>query len=77
MSSRKIEDLYEPLGEILKQALIIADSKNLPIIITCTLRTPKEQNALYAQGRKDIIEVNKLRRNSYSSSDILGLKLLS
>lgn len=33
-------------------------------IITCTLRTLEEQNALYAQGRLPLAEINKLRKKA-------------
>lgn len=37
-------------------------SKGLNFILTCTARTVDEQIALYAQGRKIVTEVNKLRQ---------------
>jgi len=63
MASRKLNDLYEPLSKVIKTALIIANARNLPITITCTLRTPSEQAALYAQGRRKLSLVNSLRKS--------------
>lgn len=62
MASRKLEDLYSPLREVIEKAILEASQKQLPILITCTLRDPKEQEALYAQGRQSLTYVNKLRK---------------
>jgi peptidoglycan L-alanyl-D-glutamate endopeptidase CwlK len=61
MASRKLEDLYEPLRAVLEDALEEAKEKGLDILVTCTHRSPKEQEALYAQGREGILSVNKKR----------------
>jgi len=61
MASRKLDDLYSPLENVIKEALLIAKKRNLPILITCTQRSPEEQKALYAQGRESLTLVNHLR----------------
>ncbi len=61
MASRDLDELYSPLKKVIERALKIASDRNLPITITCTLRTPDEQQALYAQGRQDVIITNSLR----------------
>jgi len=38
-----------------------ADEKDLSVVITCTQRSPEEQEALYAQGRENLLVVNKKR----------------
>ena len=62
MASRKLEELYEPLRNVIEKALEIADKQNLPITVTCTKRTQAEQEALYAQGREALIIVNAKRK---------------
>ena len=61
MASRKLEDLYEPLRLVLEEALEEAKEKGLKVLVTCTLRSPEEQQALYAQGRESVSKVNKKR----------------
>ncbi len=61
MASRKLEDLYEPLRVVLEESLKEADEKGLDVVVTCTQRSSEEQEALYAQGREDLLVVNKKR----------------
>jgi len=48
---RGIENLHPELQEIAKKFLLECEKANLPVLITETLRTKSEQNALYAKGR--------------------------
>ena len=64
MASRDINDLYKPLKLVLEEALKIAKKRGLPVVIISTLRTPEEQEALYAQGRKPLMVVNALRKKA-------------
>lgn len=61
MASRKIEDLTLSMQK--KFALFKAkmDAAKITFIVTCTARTVKEQQALYAQGRQTLDEINVLR----------------
>lgn len=45
----------------LEELETLAEQNDLHFIVTQTLRSPEEQEAYYAQGRKDLPEVNKLR----------------
>jgi len=69
MASRKLEDLYTPFRNVIEKALKIADAQNLPITITCTKRSMGEQEALYAQGREELVFVNA-KRKKVGLSDI-------
>lgn len=51
MPSRKIEDLHPDLQVITREFLRRCEAAGLDILITCTWRSPAEQDALYAQGR--------------------------
>lgn len=62
MSSRKLEDLVPELENKARVWLIKCEEAGLKVIITCTARSFQEQMALYAQGRQDIDEVNRLRQ---------------
>lgn len=64
---RDIEKCYP----VLKEAWIYAKgvwskvNANKPqVILTCTLRSWEEQEALYAQGRFPLMEINRLRRKA-------------
>jgi hypothetical protein len=48
----------------IKAFMIATLSAGIPVMITCTARTVKEQCALYAQGREPIFDVNELRAMS-------------
>jgi peptidoglycan LD-endopeptidase CwlK len=62
MPSRLIRDMDERLQ--LKFVIFSAKmaEADLPFILTCTLRTQLEQDALFAQGRKSLSYVNGLRK---------------
>jgi hypothetical protein len=62
MSSRELKHVYKPLRDVIKKALDEADARGLPVIITCTKRDSKEQEALYAQGRESLVKVNSMRK---------------
>ena len=61
MASRKLEDLTPELHFKALAHQIKCKESGIDILFTCTARSFQEQMALYAQGRQDIIEVNKLR----------------
>jgi peptidoglycan L-alanyl-D-glutamate endopeptidase CwlK len=62
MASRKIEDLTIPLQFLYKEFNIRMAKAGIPFVVTCTARTVKEQQALYAQGRDTLKNVNALRK---------------
>ncbi len=62
MASRKIEDLTPQMQLLYAKFKEKMDAAKITFIVTCTARTVKEQQALYAQGRQPIREVNILRR---------------
>jgi len=51
MSSRKIEDLHYTLQKIACDLITNLKREGIDIIITCTWRSPTEQQILYNQGR--------------------------
>lgn len=57
-----IEDMHPWLHDAYQMWKAKMDAAGIPFTITCVLRTPAEQEALYAQGRQPIEEVNRLRR---------------
>jgi peptidoglycan L-alanyl-D-glutamate endopeptidase CwlK len=61
MASRKIEDLIPKMQSFYLQFKAKMDAAKIPFVVTCTARTVKEQQALYAQGRNTLMEVNILR----------------
>lgn len=61
MASRNIQDCTPSLQRKIKAFTIAMFSAGIPFIITCTARMVDEQVALYAQGRKGLNDVNKLR----------------
>jgi peptidoglycan L-alanyl-D-glutamate endopeptidase CwlK len=61
MASRDIKDCTPSLQAKIKAFMIIALSRGIPAMITCTARTVKEHVALYAQGRELLFDTNELR----------------
>jgi len=51
MASRLIMDLHDSLQPLAHEFLTQCALAGIDIIITCTFRSPAEQDALYAQGR--------------------------
>lgn len=51
MASRLLSDLHPKLEPLARLFLEICKSKGIDILITCTYRSGREQDALYAQGR--------------------------
>lgn len=51
MSSRKIEDLHWSLQKLACDHMTKLKREGIEIIITCTFRSPIEQDMLYRQGR--------------------------
>lgn len=60
--SRLLTDLSDKCYNLFVLFKAKMDVENIPFVVTCTSRTFQEQMALYAQGRKSIIEVNILRK---------------
>ena len=61
--NRDLNYVYKPLKEIIEKALEVAKNRGLGAIITSVWRSSSEQDALYAQGRKSLTEVNTARSN--------------
>lgn len=51
MASRSLNDLHPALKPLAEEFLKNCSSDGLDILITCTFRSPQEQNSLYEQGR--------------------------
>ncbi len=62
MFSRKIEDLTPKVQKAYEKFAKKAEAAGIQHMITCTLRTPTEQRALFAQGRRSLQVVNNLRK---------------
>jgi peptidoglycan L-alanyl-D-glutamate endopeptidase CwlK len=62
MPSRKIEDLTPKMQLFFSQFKAKMEAAKIPFIVTCTARSVKEQQALYAQGRETLEDVNVLRK---------------
>ncbi|MDA8155911.1 MAG: M15 family metallopeptidase [Actinomycetota bacterium] len=59
--SRDPNELVEPVRQRLETLRADAAREGIDFIITYTMRTDAEQHALFAQGRKGLNEVNRLR----------------
>lgn len=60
-----LDDMHPVLLERYTAFKAIADQiAHVPYALNCVLRTPAEQRALYAQGRKPLAEVNALRKEA-------------
>lgn len=57
-----ISDMHPKLQELFKEFSAKMAEAGGPFALTCVLRTKAEQEAYYAQGRKTLVEVNKLRQ---------------
>jgi len=64
MGTRNIDDLVPEAAAAFRIAQADQDFKNKPFQIICVLRTQVEQQALYAQGRKNLDQVNALRKSA-------------
>lgn len=51
MASRDIKDLVPELQKLCEQFLYQCHSEGMDVFLTCTYRSPEEQDELYAQGR--------------------------
>lgn len=49
--SRDLNELHPVVKAAAESALAECKAQGLDVLVTCTYRTPDEQNALYAQGR--------------------------
>lgn len=61
MASRKISDLTPNMQTLYLRFATAMREKGLFFTVTCTARTYAEQEALFAQGRKCLADVNALR----------------
>lgn len=59
--STKLEDLKPAVMVAALKALHELKAEGVQVVVTYTFRTLEEQAALYAQGRKSLAEVNRLR----------------
>jgi len=86
--SRRIEDLDKRMIPKAKNFIEGLKNANIPFVVTSTLRTMAEQEALYAQGRVPLEKVNELRKkaklyllsereNSYTVTNCDGVKVKS
>jgi peptidoglycan L-alanyl-D-glutamate endopeptidase CwlK len=60
----KIENLNPEVAEKAKLLIEKCKDQDIDIVITSTLRTKDEQEALYAQGRSSLFNVNELRKKA-------------
>jgi hypothetical protein len=60
--SNKIEDLNPEVADKAKLLIEKCKEHDIEIVITSTLRIKEEQEALYAQGRTNLFNVNELRK---------------
>jgi len=51
VASRRLSDLTRPCHEAANRFLLACEAAGIDVLITCTLRLPAEQAALYARGR--------------------------
>ena len=72
--SKKLEDLKPMVMVAALKALAELKSAGVQAVVTYTFRTTEEQQALYAQGRKPLAEVNALREKAglYQIKEYLG-----
>jgi len=61
MASRDLKDCTPSLQLKAKAFFSAVLRAGIPVVLTCTARTVKEQRALYAQGRELLFDVNELR----------------
>ena len=83
--SRKLEDLLPPVAAAAARAIADLNARNIPVVVTSTLRTQDEQAALYAQNRESLEAVNAKRakagmyrlvesENKYTVTNADGIK---
>ncbi len=61
---RNVNDLLPCVREKLNELQAEAMERGIEFIVTCTFRTAAEQRALFAQGRRTLQGVNRLRLNA-------------
>ena len=60
-----LDDMHVVLRERYEAFKLAADQlADVPYQVNCILRYPNEQRALYAQGRRPLAEVNRLRKDA-------------
>jgi peptidoglycan L-alanyl-D-glutamate endopeptidase CwlK len=62
VASRDLADLHPVLRVLAQQHIDICAASGVRLLIYCTWRSPDEQAALYAQGRRPLHAVNALRK---------------
>lgn len=58
----RVEDMHPHLHDAYQFWKAKMDAAGIPFVLTCVGRTTSEQEALYAQGRKSLKEVNQMRK---------------
>ncbi len=64
--SRKLEDLHPTVHTVVEGLLKMCQDTGIPILITCTFRSPEEQDELYTQGRTKPGKIVTNARGGYS-----------
>lgn len=64
MASRRLTDLCRAAYKKAELLVCELDKLEFQYVVACTLRYPKEQAALYAQGRNELSLVNAMRKQS-------------
>lgn len=77
MASRKVEDLVPPLQILFREFRAIADFSGVQFLVTCTYRSQKEQDELYAQGRtKPGKKVTWTRNSRHTKGEAFDIAVL-
>ena len=61
---RDVEQLKPEIREKAKKLLYLCNREGIRVMVSETLRTPEVQKAYFAQGRKPLAEVNRLRKEA-------------
>lgn len=61
MASRSLLDLHRPVYQRAAAWRVACEARNVHVLVYCTYRSPGEQAALYAQGRKPRRVINQMR----------------
>lgn len=71
MASRNINDLHPDLQPLCREFMAQAAHRGIDVLITCTWRSPKEQDELYAQGREKPGHIVTRARGGQSSHNFM------
>jgi peptidoglycan L-alanyl-D-glutamate endopeptidase CwlK len=61
MATRSLTALHPTVHRLCNRHITACQQSGIDLLVTCTLRSGDEQNALYAQGRQPLDVVNGLR----------------